>query len=111
MESLSYLGLLALFFVPTLTYVFVSRRKKILKLLPLIIGLTVVALIWFFISIPLGAYWGAWGYDPQKNLGYHIGADYVETLVWTICGTIVAGIVIGRVAEREEKKQKIWPFG
>lgn len=110
MEKLEYSGLLVLFFVPTFWILIKRYGKETKKLTKLILAMAFFGVVGFLITIPLGAYWGAWGYDLQKTWGIHIGADLLETFLWSIAGCIVLAIVVGVFAEREEKKKPFWPF-
>ena len=47
-------------------YVFLWRHKNIIFI---VVG---ISLLWTFITDPIGGYWGAWFFDPNKVIGIWI---------------------------------------
>ena len=106
MDRFAYTALLLVFFVPTF-WVLMRRHKHIFKRqAKLIIAITVFGIVGYFVTITLGAWWGAWAYDYTKTSNIRIGKDLFETLLWTIAGCMVISAVIGEYADREDKKKK-----
>lgn len=106
MERFAYSALLVLFLIPTFWVVIARFKKQISKLKTLILIMAIFGAVGFVVTIPLGAYWGAWGYDFSKTWNIHVGADLLETFFWSIAGCIVLAIAVGSLAEREEKKKR-----
>lgn len=106
MERFEYSGLLVLFLLPTVWLLLYRFRKELKKIKKLIIASCLFGLVGYFIVIPVGAYWEAWGYDYNKTWNLRIGADLLETLLWTIAGCLILSLIVGVYANREDKKTK-----
>ncbi len=106
MEKFEYGGLLVLFLMPTIWILVKRYQKELKKIKKLIIAMCLFGFVGYFITIPTGANWGAWGYDYNKTWNIRIGADLLETFFWTIAGCLILAIIVGVQANRIDKNNK-----
>jgi hypothetical protein len=53
--------------------------------------------------MPIAIQWGAWHYDYSKTSNIRIGGELLETCIWQIIVCILLGIIVDRLAEKQEK--------
>lgn len=110
MEKFSYLLFILIFSVPSLTFLFLTYKKQILKNMPLLITAIVFSIVYGLIADPVGIVLGAWTYDVHKSLGTTFTGAQIETILLGIAMATFFVIVVIVFAEREEKKKPFWPL-
>lgn len=106
MGKYTYFILNLIFFVPPLYLIVTKYSHHLKRYSKLLIVTSVFAGVFYFIADPLAAYWGAWNYHFEKTLGIRIGDSVFETFLWSIFIAIIFGLLVGVLADREDKKHK-----